>query len=189
MRAELEGEVRTREHRDNRLSLDSQEVAMLREKEHQLRAEVARLLAHTEKQAERLKSSQERLAGEQHLVTSQDLKLSTQKSRIAELEGSLVLASEQSSALRRAGLGQGEKAESLRKEVEQGRREAAGLAARLAECQASLAEAERRVATLGAAQAQRWEEFCRMADSMKNLSSDMLSQGQANRTIGGHQPL
>ena len=125
VRSELEGEVRTREHRDNRMSLDSQEVTMLREKEQQLRAEVGRLQNQVEKQGERLKAVQERLTGEQHQVTSQELKLSTMKSRIAELEGSLALASEQSVALRRSCLAQTEKVETVRREAEQWRGEPA----------------------------------------------------------------
>ena len=62
VKSELEGEVRTREHRDNRMSLDSQEVTMLREKEQQLRGEVNQLQKQVEKQGERLKAVQERLA-------------------------------------------------------------------------------------------------------------------------------
>lgn len=92
--------------------------------------------------------------------------------------------------------------ESVRREAEQWKTEAGGLASRLAECQASLGEADRssprpalpplylrRVASLRAGQCQRWEEFCRMADSMKNLSSDMLQQGHANKVVNGHLPV
>ena len=180
VKSELEGEVRTREHRDNRMSLDSQEVTMLREKEQQLRGEVNQLQKQVEKQGERLKAVQERLTGEQHQVTSQELKLSTMKSRIAELEGSLALSSEQSTALRRNCLAQTEKVETVRREAEQWRGEATQMATRLAESQASLGEvedgssrcvhslvageADRKVAALQAAQSARWEEFCRMAD-------------------------
>ena len=181
VKSELEGEVRTREHRDNRMSLDSQEVTMLREKEQQLRGEVNQLQKQVEKQGERLKAVQERLTGEQHQVTSQELKLSTMKSRIAELEGSLSLSSEQSTALRRNCLAQTEKVETVRREAEQWRGEATQMATRLAESQASLGEvedgscsrcvhslvageADRKVAALQAAQSARWEEFCRMAD-------------------------
>ena len=140
VKSELEGEVRTREHRDNRMSLDSQEVTMLREKEQQLRTEVGRLQNQVEKQGERLKAVQERLAGEQHQVTSQELKLSTMKSRITELEGSLALSSEQSTALRRNCLLQTEKVDTVRREAEQWRGEATQMAARLAESQTSLGE-------------------------------------------------
>ena len=180
VKSELEGEVRTREHRDNRMSLDSQEVTMLREKEQQLRGEVNQLQKQVEKQGERLKAVQERLTGEQHQVTSQELKLSTMKSRIAELEGSLALSSEQSTTLRRNCLAQTEKVETVRREAEQWRGEATQMATRLAESQASLGEvedgssrcvhslvageADRKVAALQAAQSARWEEFCRMAD-------------------------
>ena len=62
------------------------------------------------------------------------------KSRIAELEGSLALSSEQSTALRRSCLAQTEKVETVRREAEQWRGEAAQMAARLAESQASLGE-------------------------------------------------
>ena len=94
-------------------------------KEQQLRAEVGQLQNQVEKQGERLKAVQERLTGEQHQVTSQELKLSTMKSRIAELEGSLALSSEQSIALRRSCLAQTEKVETVRREAEQWRGDAA----------------------------------------------------------------
>ena len=32
-----------------------------------------------------------------------------------------------------------------------------------------------------AQQKERWDQFCKMADSMKNLSSDMFERGQANK--------
>ena len=53
------------------------------------------------------------------------MNLSTMKSRIAELEGSLALASEQSVALRRSCLAQTEKVETVRREAEQWRGEPA----------------------------------------------------------------
>jgi hypothetical protein len=30
-------------------------------------------------------------------------------------------------------------------------------------------------------QKERWDQFCKMADNMKNLSSDMFEKGQANK--------
>ena len=57
----------------------------------------------------------------------------------------------------------------------------------LMQSEARLAESDRRVDELVQKQSKRWDEFCKMADSMKNLSSDMLSQGQANKAINRSQ--
>ena len=77
--------------------MDSQDLLMLKEKEQQLKAENLRYQAQIEKINERIKSLQvkywnnffmicylqlqDKLTGENHLVTSQELKLNTQKSR------------------------------------------------------------------------------------------------------------
>eukprot|EP00090_Calanus_glacialis_P028438 TRINITY_DN45680_c0_g1_i1.p1 TRINITY_DN45680_c0_g1~~TRINITY_DN45680_c0_g1_i1.p1 ORF type:complete len:494 (-),score=153.56 TRINITY_DN45680_c0_g1_i1:17-1498(-) len=183
VKSELDGEIRTREHRNNRATMDAQDLTMLREKEQQLKAENSRLQSQMDKQIERMKSVQDKLTGESHLVTSQELRISTQKSRIAELEGMLVLASEQNNNMRRQNLSHTDKHEMLRKDIEQARNEYNEMATRLAESEARLAESDRRVDELVQKQSQRWDEFCKMADSMKNLSSDMLSQGQANKAI------
>ena len=183
VKSELDGEIRTREHRSNRATMDAQDLAMLREKEQQLKAENGRLQTQMEKQIERIKSAQDKLTGESHLVTSQELKISTQKSRIAELEGMLVLASEQNNNLRRQNLSHADKHEMLRKDIEQAKNEYNEMTNRLAESEARLAESDQRVEELVQKQSQRWDEFCKMADSMKSLSSDMLSQGQANKVF------
>jgi hypothetical protein len=38
-----------------------------------------------------------------------------------------------------------------------------------------------RVEQLLVQQKARWDQFCKMADNMKNLSSDMFERGQANK--------
>ena len=182
-KSELDGEIRTREHRNNKATMDAQDLTMLKEKEQQLKCENSRLQNQIEKQLERTKAVQDKLTGESHLVTSQELRISTQKSRIAELEGMLVLASEQNNNLRRQNLSHLDKMEMLKRDIEQARNEYNDITGRLAESEAKLAESDRKVEDLVQKQSQRWDEFCKMADSMKNLSSDMLSQGQANKAI------
>ena len=58
VKSELDGEIRTREHRSNKGTMDSQDLLMLREKEQQLKAENARYLAQIEKLNERIKGLQ-----------------------------------------------------------------------------------------------------------------------------------
>ena len=55
VKSELEGEIRTREHRTNKVTLDSQDLIMLREKEQTLKAENLRHQAQIEKLNERIK--------------------------------------------------------------------------------------------------------------------------------------
>lgn len=58
VKSELEGEIRTREHRSNKGTMDSQDLLMLREKEQQLKAENARYQTQIEKLNERIKGMQ-----------------------------------------------------------------------------------------------------------------------------------
>ena len=52
------GEIRTREHRTNKSSMDSQDLLMLKEKEQQLKAENQRHQTQIEKLNERIKNLQ-----------------------------------------------------------------------------------------------------------------------------------
>ena len=58
VKSELDGEIRTREHRSNKGTMDSQDLLMLREKEHQLKAENTRFQIQIEKLNERIKGMQ-----------------------------------------------------------------------------------------------------------------------------------
>ena len=126
---------------------------------------------------------QEKISGESHQVTSQELRINTQKSRIEELENMLSVSSEQQNALRKQTFTHQDKQEGLRKEVEKSHQDYNKILKKQAEAEARLTESDRRVEELVDNQSKRWEEFCRMANSMKSLSADMLEQGQANRTL------
>lgn len=183
VKSELDGEIRTREHRSNKGTMDSQDLLMLREKEQQLKAENLRFQTQIEKLNERIKGLQDKLSGESQQVTSQELKINTQKSRIEELETMLTLSAEQQNILRKQSMVHLDKQEVLRKELEKSNTEYNEMLKKLAEAEARLTESDRRVEELVDGQSKRWEEFCRMATSMKSLSSDMLQQGQANKAV------
>ena len=76
----------------------------MREREKSLKADLARTQAEVEKERQRAKEAADAMAREGQQVTSLELRVSTQRSRIAELEGSLVLAQETTNALRKEGL-------------------------------------------------------------------------------------
>ena len=76
----------------------------MREREKSLKADLARTQAEVEKERLRAKDAADAMAREGQQVTSLELRVSTQRSRIAELEGSLVLAQETTNALRKEGL-------------------------------------------------------------------------------------
>lgn len=183
VRAELQGEVRTREHRESRVTLDSQELAISKDKETQLRLENKRLQQQLEKQLEKNKQVSDKLTGENQVVTSHELRIATQKSRILELEGSLNLANENTNNIRKRNLLHLDKIENLKRDVEQRQDEVADSCRRLADSQTKMGEADRRIEELVEMQSARWDEFCKMADNMKNLSSNMLQQSQTNKNV------
>ena len=120
------------------------------------------------------------MSRESQQITSLELRVSTQKSRIAELEGSLVLAQEGTNKVRKDGLLSQDKNSGLRKEIECKNAEIRNLSTRLAATEARLSESDRRVESLATLQSHRWMEFSKMADNMKELSSNMLSQSKSN---------
>ena len=60
---------------------------------------------------------QEKISGESHQVTSQELRINTQKSRIEELENMLSVSSEQQNALRKQTFTHQDKQELLYREI------------------------------------------------------------------------
>lgn len=76
----------------------------MREREKSLKADLARAQADVEKEKQRTKEATDKTTREAQQVTSLELRVSTQRSRIAELEGSLVLVQETTNKLRKEGL-------------------------------------------------------------------------------------
>ena len=95
----------------------------------------------------------------------------------------LSLSSEQQNALRKQSLIHLDKQEMFRKDLEKSHNEYNQILKKLAEAEARLSESDRKVEELVENQSKRWDEFCRMANSMKSLSADMIQQGQANKSI------
>lgn len=60
------------------------------------------------------------------------------------------------------------------------RHECQGMAEKLAAVELKLHDADRRTEALATLQSHRWMEFSKMADSMKELSQNMLSQSKTN---------
>ena len=89
----------------------------MREREKSLKADLVRLQAEVEKEKQRAKESVENAAREGQQVTSLELRVSTQRSRIAELEGSLVLVQDATNKLRKEGLVVQEKNAELSREA------------------------------------------------------------------------
>ena len=58
--------------------------------------------------------------------------------------------------------------------------EACQLSSKLSYAETRLSESERQREALAGLQSQKWREFSRMADSMKELSHNMLEQSQNN---------
>eukprot|EP00095_Tigriopus_kingsejongensis_P003476 maker-scaffold264_size232020-snap-gene-0.9 protein:Tk03476 transcript:maker-scaffold264_size232020-snap-gene-0.9-mRNA-1 annotation:"iduronate 2-sulfatase" len=172
----LESEVRVRETRDAKFLLDSQEAFSGKEKEKSLKQELNRMQLELEREKSKAKNALDKNAREMQQITSLELRITTQKSRIAELEGSLVLAQESTNKIRKESLVHQEKIKQLVKEVEHKSLDLRNLLARLTGTENRLADSERRVESLANVNSQRWVEFAKMADNMKELSTNMLSQ-------------
>jgi chromosome segregation ATPase len=113
-------------------------------------------------------------------VTSLELKASTQKSRIAELEGSLEMVEENTNKIRKNSLMFQEKISSINKDLDEKNVECQSFASKMASTEQKLYDSERRVESLATLQSHRWMEFSKMADNMKELSHNMLTQSKSN---------
>ena len=153
--------------------MDSQDLLMRREKEQQLKAENARYQTQIEKLNERIKGMQvgylqykhslrllcfsllallyylqDKLSGESHQVTSQELRINTQKSRIEELENMLSVSAEQQNLLRKQSMLHLDKQDTLRKELDKSHGDYNQILKKLAEAESRLTESDRRVEEL-----------------------------------------
>lgn len=82
--------------------------------------------------------------------------------------------------IRKASLALQEKIALLNKELEEKNNECHNMASKVASVENKLFEAERRVEALATLQSHRWMEFSKMADNMKELSHNMLTQSKSN---------
>lgn len=179
-RHKLDSEIRVRENRDAKLLLDTQELVVAKDKEKELKTTMSRLQTDIERERAKVKSIQEKHGRDSHLVTSLELKSNTQKSRIAELEGTMEMSRENMNNIRKQSLTLQEKISCLVKELDEKSCECQTLASKSATAENKLFEAERRVEALATLQSHRWMEFSKMADNMKELSHSMLTQSKSN---------
>ena len=91
---------------------------------------------------------QDKLSGESHQVTSQELRINTQKSRIEELENMLSVSAEQQNLLRKQSMLHLDKQDTLRKELDKSHGDYNQILKKLAEAEARLTESDRRVEEL-----------------------------------------
>ena len=91
---------------------------------------------------------QDKLSGESHQVTSQELRINTQKSRIEELENMLSVSAEQQNMLRKQSMLHLDKQDTLRKELDKSHGDYNQILKKLAEAEARLTESDRRVEEL-----------------------------------------
>ncbi|XP_059086877.1 trichohyalin-like isoform X2 [Tigriopus californicus] len=183
VRQKLESEVRARESRDAKFLLDSQEASSGKEKEKALKQELNRLQTEVEREKAKIKTFQDKSVREAQQITSLELRVSTQKSRIAELEGSLVLAQESTNKIRKESLVHQDKISRLLREIDNKGQDLKALASKLTASENRLRESERRVETMSSLHSQRWMEFSKMADSMKELSTNMLQRSKSNTKV------
>jgi len=155
-------------------------MANFKEKERQLRHEISRLQTDLDKERLKCKTLSEKISQDNQQLTSLELRLTTQKSRLAELEGSLGLAHENANKVRQKSLQDQERMTSLTKELESSRAQIEVLEGKLVSTDSRLRDAERKTEALATLQSHRWMEFSKMADNMKELSHNMLSQSKTN---------
>ncbi|CAL1533196.1 unnamed protein product [Lymnaea stagnalis] len=175
---QLDRERELRESTDQRHLQSIGEMVTLKDKLH----EIDRLRDELRQEKERSRQYLDQLTNEQTTHKRTDLQVNTMRSRLTESEGMHSVIDSENTQLRKDKILLVDHVAELQKKLDDKDREILTL-------RSSVDDLETRFRNLGlqksmelAQQSQRWEEFSRLADSMKTLSKTMMTQTSLGST-------
>ncbi|XP_076437588.1 uncharacterized protein LOC143276817 isoform X2 [Babylonia areolata] len=174
MEKQLERERGLRESNDQRHATSISEMAGLRDKEGVLRHEITQLTEQLKHEQDRSKQYLEQLTSRDTQYSSLELRTNTAQSRVKELEGLQQAGDAEVSQLKRDKVLLVEHVADLQRKIEEKDRSLVELRAELVALDSRLKQSEYQKSLELSAQSQKWEEFGRLAESMKTLSTTMV---------------
>ncbi|KAL8577252.1 hypothetical protein ACOMHN_022440 [Nucella lapillus] len=185
---QLERERSLRESNGQRHATSISEVVGLRDKEGVLRHEIAQLTDQVQREQDRskqyldqVKREQDRskhyldqLTSKETMYNKLDLRTNTAQSRINELEALQQSSESEVTQLKRDKILLVEHVADLQKKIEEKDYSLVEMRAEIAEVDTRLKQSEYQKTLELSAQSQKWEEFGRLAESMKSLSTTMV---------------
>ncbi|GFS27521.1 paramyosin-like isoform X2 [Elysia marginata] len=172
---QLEREKELRDGTSYRHSQTLQEVTSLKEKLQENDFLREQLRQEQDKSRQYL----EQLTNQESTSKTVELSFNTAKSRMVELEGMKSATESENAQLRKDKTLLVDHVADLQRKMEDKDREILDLKSSVGELEARLRNVDLQKSLEMTQQSQRWEEFSRLADSMKNLSHTMMTQTSA----------
>ncbi|ELU18498.1 hypothetical protein CAPTEDRAFT_188336 [Capitella teleta] len=184
LQKQLERERELREANDGRRDKKISELVALREKEKTLQLELAQTQDSLKHEKTRAEHYLQQLSKRDQYATSQELQFSTTKCRLAEVEGQCRNFDAENSDLRRDKHLLTELLADVQNQVDEKDKEIMTLRAHIHSLESRLHDLEHLKDLETTVNSQKWEEFSRLAESMKTLSRSMAhsTSGEMNST-------
>ncbi|XP_022091153.1 paramyosin-like [Acanthaster planci] len=176
LQKQLDRERSLRESRDTRHASNITELVTVRDKEKQLKYELDKAREELKYERDRVQHLMNQLAKQEQEHVTSNLSQNTLRSRLAELEGRLSGVEVENTQLRRDKMLLVDHVSELQKQVAERDQEATRMQNHMHTMEGTLAGLERRNKQESSLQSQRWGEFEKMAESMKNLSKSMTAR-------------
>jgi len=174
---QIEREKRLRDKQDSRRSESLSKLIATQEKEKFLQFELEQTKDLLKTERLRNKECMEQIGRKEQLNTSQELSNSTTRARLSEVQHSKETVERENAELRREKMLLTDHVAQLNKQMEALHKETEELQADNLKLNEKLDTINHLKDFEGSLQAQKWEEFSRLADSMKRLSTAMNGSG------------
>ena len=176
LQKQVDRERGVREEQDTRRSMNISELLKTKDQEKQLEFELNQTKESLKHEQERCKHYLSLLAQQEQLTTSTELNASTTKSKLVELEGLHTSTESENNQLRRDKMLLVDHVAEMQKKVDEKEKEILKLKTHVLSLERRLKELDYLKTLEGNINSQKWEEFSRLAESMKTLSQTMMSR-------------
>lgn len=183
LESQLLREKDIRDSQDSRHSSHVAELVQIREKEKEARFELQHTQELLRKEQERNKLYSEKMVKQEAVATSLDLSVNTSRSRITELENYQAGIEQENAQLRKDKTLLVDHVSDLQRKMETKEREISTMKAQMHTMETKLHELQHLKHLESTVQSQKWEEFEKLAESMRNLSHTMSTTGTSSSHV------
>ncbi|KAJ8020471.1 hypothetical protein HOLleu_40070 [Holothuria leucospilota] len=176
LQKQLERERNLRESRDSRHSSNITELVSIKDKEKHLHLELNQTKEELKTERERVAQLMQALTKQEQRSTHLSLEHNTTKSKVAEMEARLSSVENENTQLRRDKMLLVDHVSELQKQVGQKEQETLRYQSHIRTLEGNLEDEKKRSHLETTMQTQKWSEFEKMAESMKNLSRSMTAR-------------
>ncbi|XP_060553175.1 uncharacterized protein LOC132714330 isoform X2 [Ruditapes philippinarum] len=173
MTKQLEREKNLRDEIESRHQQTISEIVQSKEREKELRFELEYSKESMTKEHDRLKQYQEKLSFKDSVSTQQELQLNTARSRVTELTGMHEHLEKENTQLRKDKSLLVDHVADIQKKLELKNEEVVNLRSQVLSLEQRFGELEQFNSLEHTSQSQKWEEFEKLAESMRTLSHTM----------------